>query len=252
MEYMLTNQVISQKECNKLDYYNENVDSIMKIQRYIKHNILSLYKITDDEIIEIIITNLKKNKIYHNELFIKCLKILKKYPPAKNEYKFIYGNLVQMSVIETLNYIFYNCIDLDKLCVTGSEYKVDCKLYITPNLYRNISIKAKKNKNGSVIIINKRTNNKKYDLSELITIIVVIELKDIIIIPHIVIPSIYIEDNDANITYKSSLFTYLYKNDEYKKYIINLEPNDEYNMFYKNEFLQIIPHNLYSDLFSKL
>jgi len=43
------------------------------------------------------------------------------YPPAKNEYKFIYGNLIQMSVIELLDNIFYSCIDLDKLCNNGSE-----------------------------------------------------------------------------------------------------------------------------------
>lgn len=30
------------------------------------------------------------------------------YPPAKNEYKFIYGNLIQMIVIELLDNIFFS------------------------------------------------------------------------------------------------------------------------------------------------
>lgn len=157
-----------------------------------------------------------------------------------------------MSVIEFLNYIFYKCIDLDKKCNYGSQYKVDCKLNITRYLSRDISIKAKKNKVGPVIIINKLNNNKNYDLSELITIIVIIELKDIIIIPHSVIPNKYIENNDSNISYKSSLFTYLYKNNDYKKYIIHLEKNDEYKNFCKDELPDISTHDIYSECFSKL
>jgi hypothetical protein len=236
--------------CDKLDYYNENIESIIKIQRYIKD--INNNRFPVDNLINIITKNIIKNNTYHNKLFIKCEKILKMYPPAKNEYKFIYGNLIQMSVIEILDNIFYGCIDLDKLCNYGSEYKVDCRLNITRYLSRNISIKAKKNKSGNVIIINKLNNNKNYELSELITIIVIIELKDIIIIPHKYIPDKYVVNNDSNISYTSSLFTYLYKNDEYKKYIIHLEQNDEYKTFYKDALPQIYQHDIYSECFSKL
>lgn len=182
---------------------------------------------------------------YHNIAFIKCYTILKTYPPAKNENKFLYGILIQTAVIKLLDNIFYSCIDLDEKCKVGSNYKVDCKLNITRYLNVNLSIKGKKHKIGKVIIINKNSNNKNYDLSVLISIIIIIELKDIIIIPHKIIPKLYIEDNDANISYKSSLFTFLYKNQEYKKkYIINLVPNDEYKLFYKNEFPHIKPKNI--------
>lgn len=51
---------------------------------------------------------MKKNNISFNKLFIKCEKVLKMYPPAKNEYKFIYGNLIQMIVIELLDNIFFS------------------------------------------------------------------------------------------------------------------------------------------------
>jgi hypothetical protein len=229
--------------CDKKYFYNVSVYLIsLKVNRHF----------TDDKFIDIVIKNIIKENRYHNKIFIKCEKVLKMYPPAKNEYKFIYGNLIQMSVIELLDNIFYSCIDLDKLCNNGSEYKVDCRLNITRYLSRKLSIKAKKNKSGNVIIINKLNNNKNYDLSQLITIIVIIELKDIIIIPHIVIPDKYVENNDSNISYKSSLFTYLYKSDEYKKYIIHLEQNDEYKTFYKKELPQIYPHDIYSECFSKL
>ena len=218
--------------CDKLEYYNNNFP--------------------EDEFINIMKTIIMKNNAYHNKLFIKCEKILRMYPPAKNEYKFIYGVLIQMSVIEMLNNIFYKCIDLDKDWKYGSQYKVDCKLNITRYLSRYISIKAKKNKSGNIIIINKIKNDKNYNLFNLITIIVIIELKDIVIIPHNVIPNKYIEDNDSNISYKSSLFTYLYKNNEYKKYIIHLEKNDEYKNFCKDILPLIRNHDIYSECFSKL
>lgn len=239
--------------CDNLDYYKENIESIIKIQRCKKR--MNNNKLNDfpiDIIINIIKNNIIKNNTYHNKFFIKCETILKKYPPAKNEYKFIYGNLIQMSVIEFLNNIFYKCTDLDKECESGSQYKVDCKLNITRYLSIDISIKAKKRKSGKVIIINKLNNNKNYDLYKLITIIVIIELKDIIIIPHNVIPNKYIENNDSNISYKSSLFTYLYKNDEYKKYIIHLEQNDEYKNYCKEILPYIHKHDIYSECFSKL
>jgi hypothetical protein len=206
----------------------------------------------DNEMVDLISKIICKNNSVHNELFIKCLKILKKYPPAKNEYKFIYGNLIQLSVIHMLNDIFYSCYDLDKTHTVGSEYKYDCILHITEDLHVRLSVKAKKNKTGNIIIINKLNNDVKYDLSNLITIIVIIELKDIIILPHNIIPNIYIEDNGANILYKSSLITYLYKTKDCERYIIHLTENELYKEFYKNEYSNIAIHDIYGELYSKL
>ena len=115
--------------CDKLDYYNENIVSIIKIQNFHRFNRVSV--IEDNIINDIIIMNIKKYNNLHNKLFMKCKKVLNMYPPAKNEYKFIYGNLIQMCVIEFLDNIFYKCIDLDTLCKYGSQYKVDCRLNIT-------------------------------------------------------------------------------------------------------------------------
>lgn len=206
----------------------------------------------DNEIVDLIAKHIKENNPNHNNLFIKCYKILKMYPPAKNEYKFIYGNLIQLSVIHMLNDIFYSCYDLDKTHTVGSEYKYDCILHITEDLHVRLSVKAKKNKTGNIIIINKLNNNVKYDLSNLITIIVIIELKDIIILPHNIIPNIYIEDNGANILYKSSLITYLYKTKDCQRYIIHLTENELYKEFYKNEYSNIAIHDIYGELYSKL
>ena len=174
------------------------------------------------------------------------------FPPAKNENKFIYGILIQMAFVELLNGIFHKCVDLDNECKVGSQYKVDCKLNLTNYLHRNISIKAKKNKKSKTIIINKNSNNINHNLSGLITAMIIIETENIIIIPHNVIPKKFIEYNESNISYKSSLITFLQKNKEYNKYIINLVRNNEYKLFYNNIFPLIKSHNIYPELFRKL
>jgi len=233
------------------ELYDINIKYIIKIQKFLRQCIVSKLK-DNKNVVDLILRNIKQNNAEHNILFIKCYKILQKYPPAKNEYKFIYGILVQKSVIEMLNNIFIGCIDLDDSISVGSEYKNDCILHITPYIQKNISIKAKKNRKSNIIIINKNSNDKKYDLSDLITLIVIIELKDILIIPHNIVPSKFILDNKANISYKSSLFTYLYKIQDYKKYILHLEENENYKNFYKNEYPNIAPHNIYKELYNKL
>ena len=60
-----------------------------------------------------IIRKLLDNNDDLNDLFIKSHKIYKKIPPAKNENKFAFGILIQMSIIECLNKLFYKCEDLD-------------------------------------------------------------------------------------------------------------------------------------------
>lgn len=226
---------------------NKYINSANIIKSFLRYCLLIK---NDNFIIKLISKNVIKNNTEHNRLFIKCLKILKKYNPAKNEYKFIYGGLIQKSVIDFLNNIFYSCIDLDELHTHGSEYKIDCKLNITEHLSKNFSIKAKKNCKGDIIIINKLNNDKQYNLDDLITIIIIIELKDIIIIPHKKIPHKFIKNNNANIAYKSSLFKYLYDSQEY---IIHLtEFNQEYNTFIKDIYPNIKLHNIYEELYNKL
>lgn len=209
--------------------------------------------ISENKIVEKIKDTVKVHNSEHNTFFIKCHKVLQKYPPAKNEYKFIYGKLVEMALIDMLNSIFHECKDLDSMCDNGSSYKNDCVLYFTDDVYTNISIKAKKNrKTGNVIMINKNSNNKQYDLTNLLSIIVVIETNDLFIIPHNRIPEKYIENNESNISYKSSLFTYLYKPEQYEKYIVHLEENEEYKRFCEEVLPTMTSYDIYGALYNSL
>src|SRR3989344_7789763 len=82
------------------------------------------------------------------DCYIEIRRILKKFPPSKNENKFIYGKLIEKSIITHINKII-SCTNLDNNHKYGSEYKNDCLLLNT--LY---SIKAQKQK-SDVILINK-------------------------------------------------------------------------------------------------
>jgi len=198
----------------------------------------------------LIINSFNKHNEKVNDMFIKCLKIYHTYPPAKNEYKFIFGGLVQLAFIELMNNIFYKCLDLDKLHDFGSEYKNDCCLYITPFVKFNISIKTKSKTNGNIILINKHGNNIVHNLKNLITIVLILETQQIIIINHNDVPLEYIKDNEANISYKSSLITFIKKNKP--ELVYTLEKNTKFNDFMKNEYEFITPIDLYKELYNKL
>lgn len=185
-----------------------------------------------------------------NDLFIKCHKIYRQIPPAKNENKFAFGILIQMALIECLNKSFYKCIDLDEEHKFGSEYKNDCCLFLDKDTSVNISIKAKSKKNGNIIIINNYSSKIERDLNDLITIIVIVEENLIIIIPHKIVPVNYIINSDANISYKCSIINYMCKNNI--DLIIKLYQNDKFNSFIKNELTKIKPKNIYKDLYQQL
>ena len=197
-----------------------------------------------------IITKLLDNNDELNDLFIKCHKIYKQIPPAKNENKFAFGILIQMSIIDCLNKLFYKCEDLDNNHSYGSEYKNDCCLYLDEILKVNISIKAKSKKSGNIIIINNYSSKKERNLSDLITIILIIETNMILILPHLIIPEEFIINNDANIIYKGSLINYIIKNKP--ELLIKLKENEKFINFINNDLPLIKAINIYKDLYDKL
>jgi hypothetical protein len=182
-----------------MDYskYNNNLKEIIIIQRFYRIHI-QLKKFNNNYLNynNQINSKILKHNEEHNKLFIKCKKIYRTYPPSKNENKFIFGNLIQLSVIDFFNQIFRKCIDLDELHTFGSEFKNDCILYLTNNVKYYLSIKCKSKKQGDIIIINKHHNNINHlkKLQNLITIVIIVESNDILIINHNLIDKKYIKE----------------------------------------------------------
>jgi hypothetical protein len=214
------------------------------IETYIKNKIIISYFAN---YIDIIINKINSTNDKFNNFFIKCNKIYKEIPPSKNENKFAFGILIQLSLIDYFNDIFNKCIDLDEIHLYGSEYKYDCRLYLTNYVYFNISIKAKSKKSGEIILINNYGKKRIHDLYNLITFVIIIETNTLYIIPHNLINEIYIKYNDANVCYKSSLLTYIEKNLNYL--VVKLDKNDDFNKFMINDYNNIKTKNIYKNLY---
>jgi hypothetical protein len=199
--------------------------------------------------LEYLINKINENQDKLNDLFIKCHKIYKQISPSKNENKFPFGILIQMAIIEFLDDIFYKCIDLDEIHTYGSEYKNDCCLYIDELNKINLSIKAKSKEKNDTIIINNYGNEIERDLSDLISIILVIDTNKMFIIPHKEIEEKYIIVNNSNISYKSSLLTFINKNK--KELYIELNKNDKFKSFIEIEYDNLKSVNIYKELYQK-
>jgi len=212
--------------------------SIKKAKKKICKNIKitkKKFKIKDPCLQLIQILNNQKNSKKMQNCFHNILKISHLFPPAKNENKFIYGKLIELELIKTLNK-FIKCDELDKNHKIGSEFKNDC--IISDNKF---SIKA--SKNTSNIIVTNKLNKVNYNIHTNF-IVCNITKKKLYIFPSIIIDKKYIVDNPSMIYFKSSVFTYLEKKnknfiydfpyDEKKESEIKKIKNiDIYNYLYK-------------------
>lgn len=215
---------------------NKSVKMIQKWYRNISYSKRNVCK----SIIQI----LKLNEDIMRNCFYECVSISKNFPPQKNEYKFIYGKLVEISLINAFTNIGINCIDLDKNHKSGSEYKNDISIF-----KNKFSIKAKLNKGGDVILINKKSTTK-HNVSINIMLVVINEGK-LYIFPSNFDDSInineYIKEDSGVISYKSKLFSLI--NKKYKDYIYSFPELDEKQKdLLSNITEQDIMNNLYKDI----
>ena len=191
---------------------------------------------------DIIINKLNKNDKILSECFTKIKIIEKKFPPKKNENKFIYGKLCEKVLIEYLNKIF-DCKELDLECDVGSEYKNDCYLIDkdSGNKFK-FSIKVQKSK-SNITIINKRYKDN-HSINNLNLMLINIQNSKLYIFKHDNEIEKFIKNDGAAISYKSSILKYLDNKKYYYKFINEtnfdkIEPFDYYKILLKevnNEF----------------
>jgi len=135
------------------------------------------------------------------ECYFQILQVLKQFPPAKNEYKFIYGKLIEHILIETFN-IIKTCKSLDNNHTSGSEYKYDC-------IFNNIPLSIKASKNVSnITIINKNSKSRHY-IGNMNFIICYINEKKLCIFPSSIINKEDICYHDSKIDFKARIYKYL-------------------------------------------
>ena len=193
------------------------LNNIIRVQQWYRK---ILYKpiFSCKSIIEIL--NLNENIM--KKCLYECISISKNFPPRKNEYKFIYGKLVEISLLNAFRDIGLNCIDLDKNHKVGSEYKNDISIF-----KNKFSIKAKLNRGGDVILLNKKSTAK-HNVNLNLMLLVINEGK-LYIFPSNFDSSInineYIKEDAGCISYKSKLFSLIDK--KYTEYIYTFPQLDE-------------------------
>lgn len=176
----------------------------------------------DELMCEFIIEEMKLpiNEEKMNKCYRELFKISRKFPPQKNEYKFIYGKLGEIALFRMFRDIgVINIVDLDDQHSSGSEYKNDI---IINDVY--FSIKVKLNKPGDIIMINcKSSPNHTLDIN---TIIIVINERRIYAIPKTFNTDEYIKQDSGTISYKNKILTHFTKN--CPKFVYTFpEPKDE-------------------------
>lgn len=197
----------------------KDIKYIIIIQKFIKKYILK-NNVKIKSIIEVLNNNSLVMDICLYELHLISIK----YVPQKNENKFIYGKLIEKSLINALTKVGYNVNDLDKNHSIGSEYRNDIKL-----LDINFSIKGKLNKKGNIILINKKSTNL-HDI-EMYVLLCIINEEKLYFIPYNIIDKIetYITSDSGTISYKGKLITYVDKNYPNYIYKFNKLSNTQYN-----------------------
>jgi hypothetical protein len=153
---------------------------------------------------KIIIDILTLHPTIMSKYLIEILSISKKFPPRKNENKFIYGKLIEKSLLNAFVDIGFNCEDLDKSHASGSEYKNDIKM-----LRLKYSIKAQMSK-GDVRLIN-TLSTAKHTINMTLILCVINDRKLYIFPSNIVNQQLYIKKDAGSISYKASLFSWIDK-----------------------------------------
>jgi hypothetical protein len=212
-------------------------------------------KINKKKIIQLFATNIVNNKFiaiieiltnYNMKIMQQCYFeiccISKMYPPQKNENKFIYGKLVEKSLIHAFCSCGFLCEDLDEKHTDGSEYKNDIKL-----LQTKFSIKTKLNKGGDIIMINKKSSTYQHTIN-IDTILCIINEQKIYFIPNnIVNKKTHVKEDAGSFSYKGTLITTI--NNKYKEYIYYFP---ELSDLQKTKLIEITEIHIYTKLYNEI
>jgi hypothetical protein len=189
-----------------------------------------------------------KNHNIMQQCYYEICKICKIYPPRKNENKMVYGKLAEIAIANVLCKMNIDCINLDKLCNIGSEYKNDFKIGEFM-----VSLKTKKmKKSGDIILINTHSTSDHGDNLEIDLLLCIIEDGKLYFIPHDIIDeSIFIKHNPGNIAYANSVLKYM--DDLYSDFIYTFPKLSEIQKDEISKMTEVdLIHKLYTETIQSL
>jgi hypothetical protein len=191
-------------------------------------------KSKNKEICENIISFFKneENKQIMYDFFVFLNKIIKCFPPKKNENKFIYGKISEYAFRDLL----INC-GFPSTILGDDSYFDDFHSNYDKDTTFLFSYKTTKSK-GNIRLINYHSNKKDYDISNKIVCIVNIELKSIYLFPLYILPPSYLLNKTDGLDISSKYIKYMREN--HKSYIFNCIdtiPDKHYDEIFLGEMI---------------
>lgn len=215
----LSIELLTNAFSNSIAIVPDKNKNILKIQSWFR-NICNKSRVKCKFIIHL----LTLHPTIMSKYLIEILSISKKFPPRKNENKFIYGKLIEKSLLNAFVDIGFNCEDLDKSHASGSEYKNDIKM-----LRLKYSIKAQMSR-SDVRLIN-TLSTAKHTINMTLILCVINDRKLYIFPSNIVNQNDYIKKDAGSISYRASLFTWIDKHHpEYIYKFPDLTPEQKTNI----------------------
>jgi hypothetical protein len=141
-------------------------------------------------------------------LNFKIQKILRCFPPALNKNKFIYGGLIQCSIIDFLNEISHT-EDYDRGHTTGAHYKNDARF-----MGLDISIKASANVGSSITLINKN-GKQEHNVRDINLLVAYTRDEKLALFPVESLYPTYIADTGSKIEIVGRAYKNVIKNSQY-------------------------------------
>lgn len=189
-----------------------------------------------------LIKKLSDNDIMMDVCIAKIHQVMREFPPARNENKFIYGKVIEKILI----YFFHQmepCRELDLDISCGSMYKNDVIF-----LESGVSCSIKVSKNGTDVILVNKKSSAMHPLDNTCFIICVLKTNRIYFIVHTKEEfDGFVKDDHGTISYKKSIFAYMESN--HKDMIYQFPDGPQLQSIMS----QYIPErNLYEQEFSRI
>jgi len=179
-----------------------------------------------------------------DDCLIKIYTVMKEYPPARNENKFLYGKLIEKTLIYFFNMIV-PCRELDAGITNGAVYMNDVH-FIEYDMC--CSIKMSKNV-SDVVLINKRSSDT-HSLVGARFIICILKNHCVYFVVHTRELDEFVKQNGAMISYRSRIFRHL---DRYRQDMILRFPcGDIFQSFRERIYHSIQERHIYEEEFRRL
>lgn len=182
------------------------------------------------------------------ELLDECLKkiyrVMKEYPPALNENKFLYGKLGEKILIHYFN-MLTPCCELDAGVSSGASYLNDVHF----SKY-DMCCSIKMSKTGSEVTLINKYKRDTHSIMGACFIICNLKKHNIYFIVHTIELDEFVKQNGAGIFYRGKIFSYLDRHQ--RDMILPFPCGHDFQSFREHAYQHIQERSIYEEEFKRL